>query len=145
AASATVCRASERTPSVRPTLPRHRQRSHEGVADRLCAEPKTGAVGARCVHPGLRLRTVPAEATPMSAKAVDRYYVINWYRAKGGYWKAESPVERATHEAATATAYLSYLGTVDLAGPDGPNHETWEVFVGSKAALDRYIEARGAR
>src|SRR5215831_18210041 len=85
AASATVCRASERTPSASPTLPPHRQRSHERVADRLCAEPRTGSVGARCVHSGLRLRTVPAEAPAMSAKVADRYFFVNLYRGKGGH------------------------------------------------------------
>ena len=69
----------------------------------------------------------------------DRYFVVNLYRSKGGYWKSEAPVERPTHEAATATACLSYLGTVDLAGPDGAEREKWIVFVGSKTKLDRYL------
>src|SRR5262249_19908552 len=130
-----------RTPSVRPTLPRHRQRSHEGVADRLCAEPRTGSVGARCVHSGLRLRTVPAKAQTMSAKTADRYFFVNWYLGKGGHLRVTTR-ECLSHEVATAVAAKAVL---NLFEDSGELTEDFEVFVGSRAALDRHIAARGAR
>ena len=77
----------------------------------------------------------------MSAKATDRYFYVNFYLRKGGRLGVTS-VELESHERATALAARAALDLLDLTGDID---EEIEVFVGSKAALDRHIAARGAR
>lgn len=66
----------------------------------------------------------------------ERYFVINRWHSKGGHLQAKA-VEYLSHREATVAALLTVLIMLELSGD---YYEDWEVFVGSKAKLDRMLK-----
>ena len=70
-------------------------------------------------------------------RTTERCFVINTHLDKGGHKQARTLVELGSHEAATKYAYMLWLDLVELTGEC---QEGFEIFVGSKAKLIRYLE-----
>lgn len=71
-------------------------------------------------------------------KIVDRYFVVNTYRGKNG-WRQ---IAQETSDVETAANYVERANDVlfDLSGEQ--DDERFDVFIGSKTALDKIIKGR---